>query len=681
MHDDQSIIGTVIDGYRILEIIGRGGMGIVYRAEDVALSRIVALKMIAPEMAENETFLKRFRAEARALARVDSPYIVGIHAMRHSEQRFFIVMEYVEGGTLFEEIAEGPMSPETVAPIVRQMLLAFSNAHSVGVIHRDIKPRNIMLTPAGRVKVTDFGLAKLRREDDATTATQGGMAGTLRYMSPEQVRNEQVDHRSDLYSLGMTLYEMLAGVLPYNPDEGAYAILKRIVEDSVPPPTDFYPDIPEGWVRIVEKAIAKNPVDRFQNAEEMLEAVDILMDESAPAPPPAFAAVQPAPPPASPAPRPLTRDGAEARAKLFASQAGVRPATPPVRPEAGLPARNEAPQPRRIGPPAEARIYESPPPPPPYAPPRRRKPPYTALLAGVAVVAALVIGYPIVRAAMNETPTYPVDPPAITEPARLLVTTSPQGALVLVDDRPIGVTPLDPQSASGEVRVTARLEGYAETDTTVVVEGGAVDVHLILTALARTPEEPRPVPTRPTIQPTVPPTVVPESPVLGTLRLRVEPAGTIAVVGFEDRGVGIVELPAGIHRVRCTANGVSSESEVRVEAGGSGVIMCYTEHELTIVSRYNGQLTWANILMNGRELLNEENNLESTPLSDFKLSPGTYDFHVSRHDYRPEEDEMRLVLRPVFEVEATKHILEFNLVKVTSGALRTRSSSGTFTSH
>jgi len=671
MHDDQSILGTVIDDYRILEVIGRGGMGIVYRAEDVALSRIVALKMIAPEMAENETFLKRFRAEARALARVDSPYIVGIHAMRHSEQRFFIVMEYVEGGTLFDEIARGPMPSETVAPIVRQMLLAFSNAHRVGVIHRDIKPRNIMLTPAGRVKVTDFGLAKLRRDDDATTATQGGMAGTLRYMAPEQVRNQEVDHRSDIYALGMTLYEMLAGVLPYNPEEGAYAILKRIVEDPVPPPTDFHADIPAGWVRIVEKAIAKHPVDRFQNAEEMLEAIDVLMDESAPAPQPL-----PVQLPAAPQPHPLSREAAEARAKLFASQVGGRPDAPPVRPEPGLPARNEPAQPRHIAPPAEARLYE----PPPRAPHPRRKPPFTALMTGIAVLALAVIGYPIVRAMLSEKPTYPVDLPAIARSVSRPWTTSPEGAQVFVDDRPIGITPLDPQTASGQVRITARLDGYAETDTTVVVEGGAMNVHLILTALARIPEEPRSVRPSVTEVPTEPPPDIPETPTLGTLRLDVEPAGAIAVVGFEERGGGTLELPAGTHRVRCTANGVSAEMEVRVDAGAAEGIICYTQHELTIVSRYNGEFTWANILMNGRVLLNEENNLESTPLSDFKLLPGTYGFHVSRHDYRSEEEEIRLDLRPVFDMEATRHLLEFNLIKVTSGALQPRHSSGNFSS-
>ncbi|MEZ4702030.1 MAG: serine/threonine-protein kinase [Rhodothermales bacterium] len=669
MHDDQSILGTVIDGYRILEIIGKGGMGIVYKAEDIALSRIVALKMITPELAENETFLKRFRAEARALARVDSPYIVGIHAMRHSEQRFFIVMEYVEGGTLFDEISGGPMPPDAVGPIVRQMLLAFSNAHRVGVIHRDIKPRNIMLTPAGRVKVTDFGLAKLRREDDATTATQGGMAGTIRYMSPEQVKNQNIDHRADIYALGMTLYEMLAGVLPFDPEEGAYAILKRIVEDPVPPPTRFHPNIPDGWVEIVQRAIAKDPAERFQNAEEMLDAVEALIDESAPAqsPPPrvveseASVHVQE---------RPAPRETPEARAKkLFASQAG-RVAVPPQRPDPVLPKREPAPMPAQR---AAAPIPEYEPPRPP-----RPKPPFKSILGGLLVVAVVAIGYPIVRSALSDKPTYPVDPPPIVEPASVRVTTYPEGALVYVDDAPVGITPLDPQKASGAVKISARLDGYADRDTTVVVDRGEVDVHLVLAAVptaSRTPVTPRrntpPPPANPdNTNPTDP---VPATP-MGSLRMRVEPAGTMAVVGHEYLGGGTVDLPAGTHRVRCSSNGLSAEKDVVVSAGEPASVTCYTMHEVTIVTRLKDGSAgpWARIVIDGVDT--EEN----TPLADHPMESGTHRIRVQKFGYRIEEGEQELVLRPTFERPNTVHTLEFTLIEETGGALRTRQTTGNF---
>ena len=244
MQQGDSSIGQVIDGYRILGVLGKGGMGIVYKAEDIALSRVVAIKMIAPELVSNEAFLRRFQSEARALARVESPYIVGVHALRQVDDKFFIVMEFVDGWTLADEIEKDMLELPRTRTVLSQMLQAFARAHSVGVIHRDIKPRNIMINRAGRVKVTDFGLAKLRKDDGKSTVTQG-VAGTARYMSPEQVLGTSIDHRSDLYSLGMTLYEMLAGVLPFGVEEGTFSILKRIVEEELPSPLQYNPNIPQ----------------------------------------------------------------------------------------------------------------------------------------------------------------------------------------------------------------------------------------------------------------------------------------------------------------------------------------------------------------------------------------------------------------------------------------------------
>ena len=272
MQQSDSAIGQVIDGYRILEVLGKGGMGIVYKAEDVALSRPVALKMINPELASNESFLRRFHSEARALARAESPYIVGIHALRQAGERVFIVMEYVDGWTLADEIEKGAIPLDRTRSLLEQMLQAFIYAHSEGVIHRDIKPRNIMITREGKVKVTDFGLAKVRRDDGASTVTKG-MAGTIRYMSPEQVQGVKADHRSDIYSLGMTLYEMLTGQLPFGFEEGTFTILKRIVEEEFTPPDRLNDNVPASLAGLTMKAISKSPDDRFQSAEEMLRAV------------------------------------------------------------------------------------------------------------------------------------------------------------------------------------------------------------------------------------------------------------------------------------------------------------------------------------------------------------------------------------------------------------------------
>lgn len=266
--------GVVVDGYRIQEVLGRGGMGIVYRAEDVELSRFVALKVIDPGLARDETFVRRFRSEARALARVESPHIVDIHALRSTEAGMFIIMEYVDGGTLADLIDEGPLPLARALPIIRQMLVAFDDAHSVGVIHRDIKPRNIMISSAGTVKVTDFGLAKVHQSDGATTMTQG-IAGTLFYMSPEQIRGVQnLDARTDLYALGMTMYEMLAGRLPFDRQAGEFAIMRAIVDERLPPPTRFRPDLPRELSDLVMRALEKDPNHRFASARDMLAVVD-----------------------------------------------------------------------------------------------------------------------------------------------------------------------------------------------------------------------------------------------------------------------------------------------------------------------------------------------------------------------------------------------------------------------
>ena len=267
-------IGKEVDGYRILDVLGRGGMGVVYQAEDVALSRTVALKRIDPALASDETFLRRFRSEARALARIDSPHIVSVHALRKTDLGLLIVMEYVDGGTLKDRIlGEGAMDLAEAIPLIDHMLAALEDAHGAGVVHRDIKPHNIMLTQGGHVKVTDFGLAKVHRPDDQKTVTQG-VYGTLNYMSPEQVQGlGQVDPRSDIYSLGMTVYEMLTGRLPFDKNSGEFALMRTIVEEELPPPDRFRPDLPRPLVDWVAKTLGKEPDRRFQSAAAMRRAL------------------------------------------------------------------------------------------------------------------------------------------------------------------------------------------------------------------------------------------------------------------------------------------------------------------------------------------------------------------------------------------------------------------------
>ncbi len=271
----DAVIGKEVDGYRIQSVLGRGGMGTVYKAKDVNLSRTVAIKRINPGQQERESFIHRFRSEAQALARIDSSYIVGVYALRETDIGLLIVMEYVEGGTLKDPLErQGALEPSQAIPILEQTLQAFEDAHSAGVIHRDIKPENVMLTQDGIVKVTDFGIAKLRQPDSGETVTQGGQGGTLKYMSPEQISSiDDVDARSDVYSLGMTAYEMLAGDLPFKETDTDFDIMRKVVEGEVPPPDQLNPDIPSGLAQWIVGAIQKEQDGRYQSAGEMKEAL------------------------------------------------------------------------------------------------------------------------------------------------------------------------------------------------------------------------------------------------------------------------------------------------------------------------------------------------------------------------------------------------------------------------
>ena len=270
------LIGETIGDYRIERVLGRGGMGVVYGAEDTALGIPVALKMIAPDFARSDDFVRRFRSEARAMARITSPHIVRVMAMRQTERGLFIVMECVNGGTVHDQMVGGAMSWKDARPMLVQSLLALEHAHAVGIAHRDIKPRNLMLTKDGTVKVADFGLAKMLEADPAATVTKG-VAGTLLYMSPEQVRADpNLDERTDLFSLGLTAYEMIAGCLPFDRDAGEYAVMRAIAESEFRPPSHHQPGIPEELDAAIMSALEKTPAKRYPSARAMREAFEAV---------------------------------------------------------------------------------------------------------------------------------------------------------------------------------------------------------------------------------------------------------------------------------------------------------------------------------------------------------------------------------------------------------------------
>jgi eukaryotic-like serine/threonine-protein kinase len=264
--------GDTIDGYRLEDVIGRGGMGTVYRAIDTGLDKEVALKIIAPHLAEDPTFLARFRSEAKALARLDAPGIVRVLALRETRRATFIAMEYVAGPPLRQVLQQaGRLEwPEAVS-LLRQILSAVGHAHSSGVLHRDLKPSNILLTEDGRVKITDFGLAKIGTSEAEITATYE-TAGTVAYMSPEQVKGlKHVDERSDLFSVGLVAYEMLTGELPFSRSGSHYSIQRSIVQEPFDAPSVHNDQLPARVDTVVTRLLSKAPQDRYPTAREALK--------------------------------------------------------------------------------------------------------------------------------------------------------------------------------------------------------------------------------------------------------------------------------------------------------------------------------------------------------------------------------------------------------------------------
>ncbi|MBA2569117.1 MAG: Stk1 family PASTA domain-containing Ser/Thr kinase [Actinobacteria bacterium] len=263
----SNLINTLFDGrYRVIRKLGAGGMADVYLAEDEELGRRVAIKILNDRHANDESFVERFRREAKNAAGLSHPNIVSIYDRGEAEGTYYIAMEYLDGRTLKELlIARGPMSIVDAIHHTRQTLTALRFAHKKGVVHRDIKPHNVMVDADGRLKVTDFGIA---RAGASQMTEAGAIVGTAQYLSPEQARGAAVDQRSDLYSIGVVLYEMLTGSVPFTGDSPVEIAMKHL-SDTPRPPSSIRPEIPPDLDMVVLRALAKNPDDRFQTAEEM----------------------------------------------------------------------------------------------------------------------------------------------------------------------------------------------------------------------------------------------------------------------------------------------------------------------------------------------------------------------------------------------------------------------------
>jgi TolB-like protein/tetratricopeptide (TPR) repeat protein len=278
------LIGSTLSQYRILEKLGEGGMGEVYLAEDTSLKRKVALKVLPAEMAADPERLARFKREAESVAALNHPNIVTIHSVEEVDGTHFLTMEWVDGQTLGELMSRGAMPLEKVFEMGVPIADALASAHEEGITHRDLKPANVMVTGKGRVKVLDFGLAKLAMEgedgssDEQPTQalTQEGLAvGTVPYMSPEQVRGEAVDHRTDIFSLGVVLYEMASGQRPFGGKSSA-DLVSAILRDRPPSVTEVRAELPHHLGRVLQRCMEKDPEKRFQTAKDVRNELEGL---------------------------------------------------------------------------------------------------------------------------------------------------------------------------------------------------------------------------------------------------------------------------------------------------------------------------------------------------------------------------------------------------------------------
>jgi ligand-binding sensor domain-containing protein len=317
----QQYVGMRLGGYQIVEQIGQGGMATVCKAYQPSMDRYVAIKILPSHFTEDESFVGRFTQEARTLARLEHPHILPVHDYGEQEGITYLVMRYVEAGTLKDLITQrGPIEVKEAARIVSQVASALECGHSQGVIHRDVKPSNVLIDQQGNTFLTDFGIAKLVAETAQFTAS-GAVIGTPAYMAPEQGMGQPVDARCDIYSLGVVLYELVTGRVPFQA-ETPLAVLLKHVNDPLPPPRQIRPDLPAAVERVILKAMAKSPDDRYQTARELAAALERTVADAlderdvsvppedlhdktvlkpAPSPPPPVAAAE-TPPAAAPAP-------------------------------------------------------------------------------------------------------------------------------------------------------------------------------------------------------------------------------------------------------------------------------------------------------------------------------------------------------------------------------------------
>jgi eukaryotic-like serine/threonine-protein kinase len=274
--------GQQIPGYKMLAKLGAGAMAVVFKARQLSLNRDVAIKVLPKKLSQDAEYVERFYAEGRAAAKLNHPNIVQAYDVGEAQGYHYFVMEYVEGKTVYDELAAGKVYSEAEAlNIILQMARALDHAHSQGLIHRDVKPKNIMLTTGGLAKLMDMGLARAAADESAIAAEQGKLYGTPYYISPEQILGKaDVDFRCDIYSLGATFYHMITGQVPFD-GEDSKAVMVKHVKAALPAPDRINIDISFGTVKVIQKMMRKKPSNRHASTAELLDdlkSIDFLLE-------------------------------------------------------------------------------------------------------------------------------------------------------------------------------------------------------------------------------------------------------------------------------------------------------------------------------------------------------------------------------------------------------------------
>ncbi len=304
MVSSDPLLTQVIGNYQIEERLGRGGMATVYRARQINMQRDVAIKVMSAELVEDPQFVARFEREAQVIASLEHPRIVPVHDFGHEGDLFYLVMRLIEGETLYDRMLDGPLSTATAARLVTQIAEALDYAHERGVIHRDLKPNNILLDDYDNIYMMDFGLAKLVAATSNLTET-GMVLGTPAYMAPEQWRGDPVDARTDVYALGVILYEMVCGQPPFEGADTPFTLMYKHLNDTPQPPREILPSLPASVDAVILRALAKDAADRYPSAGELAEAFTSAL-ESAPDAAPEPVSAEPAAPGSEPIPPPAS---------------------------------------------------------------------------------------------------------------------------------------------------------------------------------------------------------------------------------------------------------------------------------------------------------------------------------------------------------------------------------------